>query len=583
MVNCEFIFIPIIGGREIARKIYRSIIDEYFKNLEDDNFRALFEYSRIMVFLVVGDEAADMLEEIKEYIRNKGVEMLKTPILDVLLDLKKIRVETISERRLSDFTLSLFFNLLKLTAYKPDIKLAEELIKKSKQLDRVQRRKLHYFLPKLRETIIKYRESFKKEYERKIDNELLNIASSSHKVFKETFKKIAQGVYMRAKPKRTVDYSILAISYIEAKNETSNVIGSIISNGIQEWTKGYAEMLRYVRTKRGFKNDFNQLSERINQILRAPKMGSLLGYVSIKDVNEVYNETKDTYIELLLLKQEFDEIRGPLRALLKALVIWSWIRKSSREIEEKFDENVNRLEELLSDLRDLLNRKNSLERKLENYEIPINIRSNLLSNLNKFSRFLNDISRINNITLKFFLSYSGDERGNSVIDAICEDLQREENEIREIIDQVDSIVEAIENALGEIDQEKEKCLEILRELNKYKFLADVVDEQTIKEVTSNSKVTFKEKVKREISSIIHGTLEITCPLSDEEKAEIESEIDEIQEIIREVKTEILQSIREEWTSLLSNINESAKEILRHIEQIGALLSKIDDLILGGVA
>lgn len=468
------------------------------------------------LILLFGEEASEAVETVTTVARDQD------PTVEQALEIGKLRVEALDERRLNTFTTSLLYNMLETD---PDADLQATI-----QSDRItdeDERKIDYYLPRVVDTVTEL-----------VETQEDAIEASLHSMFPiEVQTDRASDMNDRLEKdivtdQTIIDYLLLASGATDATEDVRSLVKFLRENDIDDSgyisggsdnISGYKRVfsLSYDLPTDGFRDEF-RTAQQLYEEGATGELFNVLNRVDPEiDIREIYSH--EAPIERLLTSQFAGNDRKIAERLLRTINGTRAIQNHREHIDSEYTETRDSLRETIEDTQKEITRLQSHNDTFTSEKIEVSSA--------EIDQFENVIERVDQITSQIIRYLFGVEREQrtSVFTTIetrigqyHTQLQDRRSEIDMLINELDQLNETKDGHLNTIDR-------IYEEIQDTSVTIDVPPVEQVKTDLDSRWDNRLQELKSDLPVID----------LDKDDDEIDATIDEWEQLINEAKQDLV--------------------------------------------
>jgi len=502
-----------------------------YLNDEVDN-KALQPENQFIV-LLIGEDSSQKQSTVQEIIEDSSER------IRAAAELNQLRVESIDERRLNSFSISLLYNLLELD---PTVSLLETIERDDIPDGDV--RKIEYYLPKISSTVEALAEEASSQFDESVDN-LFPVTLSDGQT-DDLHEDIEQR--LAASPKPRIDLFLLAQAASNENEQVRGLFETIRSRDLDSnkylgsSEGGYTRLAGRIYSLQSddFRSEFNTAIEKVNSASQMQLINLLANLDSSVAPADVYS-VQPAFQALITSK--YNTVGSSVAEwLLGSIEASRIIRDNDSQIESAYEEQREALTETIEAIEDLYDSISESQAELPSGKIQYD--DSIVGDIKELIR---KADRIDSLTAKFVLGYDRNGRNSlfTTLETNLTDVKQKLNTVDGMlsdgINQINGLEERLDTALEEIDSAYEKIEE-----------SDV-------DVDLPDKETLKEDVKKQSEEAI-SDLEERLPAVDVSDA-----------------TDDIRDKNDTWGEEVRETRHQISTIQQQVEELGRLADKCEEL------
>lgn len=450
---------PVPADEEVINVNVRPHLREEVDNkaLQPDN---------LFIVLLIGEGASQSRSAVEEVIEDSSER------IRAAAELNQLRVESIDERRLNSFAISLLYNLLELD---PTVSLLETIQRDEIPDEDV--RKIEYYLPKISSTLETLSEEASDQFDESVQS-LFPVRLSDGQT-RDLHEDIEER--LAASPKPRIDLFLLAQAASNEHEQVRGLFETIRSRDLDQQNYlgssdgGYTRLAGRIYSLQSddFRSEFNTAIEKVKNASQMRLIDLLDSLDSSVSPDDVYS-TKPPF--QALITSNYDPVGSSVAEwLLGSIEAGRIIRDNETQIESAYEENRDTLSTTNTSIEELYESISESQSKLPDGKIQYDD-----SIVGDITELIRRADRIDSPTAKFVLGFDRTGRNClfTTLEANLTDLEQKLNSVDGMlsngINQINGLEDRLETSLDEIDD----AYEIVAESD---VSVDLPDKDTLKE------------------------------------------------------------------------------------------------------
>lgn len=450
---------PVPADEEVINVNVRPHLREEVDNkaLQPDN---------LFIVLLIGEGASQSRSAVEEVIEDSSER------IRAAAELNQLRVESIDERRLNSFAISLLYNLLELD---PTVSLLETIQRDEIPDEDV--RKIEYYLPKISSTLETLSEEASDQFDESVQS-LFPVRLSDGQT-RDLHEDIEER--LAASPKPRIDLFLLAQAASNEHEQIRGLFETIRSRDLDQQNYlgssdgGYTRLAGRIYSLQSddFRSEFNTAIEKVKNASQMRLIDLLDSLDSSVSPDDVYS-TKPPF--QALITSNYDPVGSSVAEwLLGSIEAGRIIRDNETQIESAYEENRDTLSTTNTSIEELYESISESQSKLPDGKIQYDD-----SIVGDITELIRRADRIDSPTAKFVLGFDRTGRNClfTTLEANLTDLEQKLNSVDGMlsngINQINGLEDRLETSLDEIDD----AYEIVAESD---VSVDLPDKDTLKE------------------------------------------------------------------------------------------------------
>jgi len=420
----------------------------------------------LFIVLLIGEGASQSRSTVQDAIENSSERVRAAA------QLNQLRVESIDERRLNSFSISLLYNLLELD---PTVSLLETIQRDDIPDGDV--RKIEYYLPKISSTVETLAEEASKQFDESVQS-LFPVSLSdgqTHDLHEDIEERLA------ASPKPRIDLFLLSQAASNEHEQIRGLFETIRGRDLDTKTflgssdGGYTRLAGrvYSLQSNDFRSEFNTAIEKVNSASRMQLIELLTNLDSSASPADVYNGQPAFQA---LITSKYNTVGSSVAEwLLGSVEASRIIQDSSKNIRSAYKEQRDALQATNESIADLYESIGESQSKLPDGKIQYDD-----SVVGDITELIRRADRIDSVTAKFVLGYDRNGR-NSLFTTLEENLTDLEQKLNTAdgmlsngINQIGGLENRLQTSLADIDTAYESIAES-------DVSVDLTEKETLKE------------------------------------------------------------------------------------------------------
>jgi hypothetical protein len=420
----------------------------------------------LFIVLLIGEGASQSRSTVQDAIENSSERVRAAA------QLNQLRVESIDERRLNSFSISLLYNLLELD---PTVSLLETIQRDDIPDGDV--RKIEYYLPKISSTVETLAEEASKQFDESVQS-LFPVSLSdgqTHDLHEDIEERLA------ASPKPRIDLFLLSQAASNEHEQIRGLFETIRGRDLDTKTflgssdGGYTRLAGrvYSLQSNDFRSEFNTAIEKVNSASRMQLIELLTNLDSSASPADVYNGQPAFQA---LITSKYNTVGSSVAEwLLGSVEANRIIQDSSKNIKSAYKEQRDALQATNESIADLYESIGESQSKLPDGKIQYDD-----SVVGDITELIRRADRIDSVTAKFVLGYDRNGR-NSLFTTLEENLTDLEQKLNTAdgmlsngINQIGGLENRLQTSLADIDTAYESIAES-------DVSVDLTEKETLKE------------------------------------------------------------------------------------------------------
>ncbi len=405
----------------------------------------------LFIVLLIGEGASQSRSTVEDAIENSSERVRAAA------QLNQLRVESIDERRLNSFSISLLYNLLELD---PTVSLLETIQRDDIPDGDV--RKIEYYLPKISSTVETLAEEASKQFDESVQN-LFPVSLSdgqTHDLHNDIEERLA------ASPKPRIDLFLLSQAASNEHEQIRGLFETIRGRNLDTKTflgssdGGYTRLAGriYSLQSNDFRSEFNTAIEKVNSASQMQLIELLANLDSSVSPADVYNAQPAFQA---LITSKYNTVGSSVAEwLLGSVEASRIIQDNSKQIKSAYEEQRDSLQATNESIADLYESVSESQSKLPNGKIQYDD-----SVVGDITELIRRADRIDSVTAKFVLGYDRTGR-NSLFTTLEENLTDLEQKLNTVdgmlsdgINQIGGLETRLQTSLNDIDTAYESIAE----------------------------------------------------------------------------------------------------------------------------
>lgn len=435
---------PVPADEEVINVNIPPHIDEEVDNkaLQPDN---------LFIVLLIGEGAPQSRSAVEDVI-DESSERIRAAA-----ELNQLRVESIDERRLNSFAISLLYNLLELD---PTVSLLDTIQRDEIPDEDV--RKIEYYLPKISSTL----ETLSEEASDKFNNSVQSLfpVRLSDGQTRDLHEDIEER--LAASPKPRIDLFLLAQAASNEHEQVRGLFETIRSRDLDQkkylgsTEGGYTRLAGRIYSLQSddFRSEFNTAIEKVENASQMRLIELLDSLDSSVSPNDVYSANPPFQA---LITSNYDTVGSSVAEwILGSIDAGRIIRGNETQIESAYEENRDALATRNTSIEDLYESISESQSELPDGKIQYD--DSIVGDISELIRRSN---RIDDPTAKFVLGFDRTGRNClfTTLEANLTDLEQKLNSVDGMlsngINQINGLEERLETSIEDIDDAYENIAE----------------------------------------------------------------------------------------------------------------------------
>ncbi|CCC41898.1 hypothetical protein [Haloquadratum walsbyi] len=452
----------------------------------------------------------------------------------IAYELDKLTVALLDERRLSNFAISLLYNVLEQNPVAdPTSVMTDE-----QNLTDEDIRKVDYYLPKINDQV----QDLITEQQQEFENQMSSLlpVSPNNKIASNLYRRLSDNIQSDG---AIIDYLILTAAADEDREGVQSLLGSIrnidlekklLSGDYTSNISGYQRIIQnsYNKKQSEFFDDFETGIDLYRDSTTSAELLRILRELdSDISINSEQNQSRSAYqyepTLTQLLTAQIDGNNQIIKWILQAVNIIRLIQDNERSVLDSYQTQHTELESTLDEIDENFNRIDELQ---ENY--PKGKISYDDTTIDHAREMIREVKQSNSLLIKFIFGYDMDFRTSAYTTAqtrLRDTKSRIDNGIGKLRNQtieINKLQTSLENELDTIDQSYE-------DIERTSVVVDIPERDDIKRVFQDEWLSEIESLKRELPMLDFGSQSEDIRRTQQE---------DWQQVIAETRNE-LQSLR----------------------------------------
>jgi len=397
----------------------------------------------LFIVLLIGEGAPQSRSAVEDVIEDSSER------IRAAAELNQLRVESIDERRLNSFAISLLYNLLELD---PTVSLLETIQRDEIPDEDV--RKIEYYLPKISSTLETLSEEASDQFNESVQS-LFPVRLSDGQT-RDLHEDIEER--LAASPKPRIDLFLLAQAASNEHEQVRGLFETIRSRDLDQKNYlgssdgGYTRLAGRIYSLQSddFRSEFNTAIEKVKNASQMRLIELLDSLDSSVSPDDVYS-TKPPF--QALITSNYDPVGSSVAEwLLGSIEAGRIIRDNETQIESAYEKNRNALATTNTSIEELYDSISESQSKLPDGKIQYDD-----SIVGDITELIRRADRIDSPTAKFVLGFDRTGRNClfTTLEANLKDLEQKLNSVDGMlsngINQINGLEDRLETSLDEID------------------------------------------------------------------------------------------------------------------------------------